>query len=67
MFVRIKALKDIIRNGLPLVKEGREADVTQALADDVIEKGEGELVNPYRKPVDLKKLLAPKETKESKK
>lgn len=67
MFVRIKALKDIIRNGLPLVKEGREAYVTQALADDVIEKGEGELVNADRKPVDLKKLLAPKEIKESKK
>jgi hypothetical protein len=60
-FVKIKALEDIVRDGLPLVKKGNTALVEQWLADDAIEKKEAELAEPGRKPVDLKKLLEPKE------
>lgn len=62
-FVTIKALEDIIRDGLPLVKKGNTAQVEQWLADDAIEKKEAELFEPTRKVVDLKKLLEPKEVK----
>jgi hypothetical protein len=60
-FVKIKALEDIIRDGLPLVKKGNTAYVEQWLADDAIEKKEAELFEPDRKPVDLKKLIELKE------
>ena len=62
-FVTIKALEDIIRDGLPLVKKGNTAQVEQWLADDAIEKKEAELFEPTRKVVDLKKLLEPKDVK----
>lgn len=62
-FVTIKALEDIIRDGLPLVKKGNTAQVEQWLADDAIEKKEAELFEPTRKVVDLKKLLEPKDKK----
>lgn len=62
-FVKIIALEDIIRDGLPLVKKGNTAQVEQWLADDAIEKKEAELFEPTRKVVDLKKLLEPKDVK----
>ena len=62
--VQIKALKNIVRDGLPLVHEGNTAQVEQWLADECVASGEAELVTSNRKPVDLATFLAPKEKKE---
>lgn len=70
MFVKIKALKDITRNGLLLGKAGASLQVYKHLADELVESGDAELVEGERKPVSLEKLLAataPKPPKEKNK